>query len=117
MRATRLGLGQFEAGVLELEHALAEGLAFARVVDGLLQKGFDGGGGAHGHHQALLRQLLHQVLEALVLLAQKIAHRHAPGIRLMTTMLHALEDNGQRFGLQSMCEAGGMANATIIERL
>lgn len=41
----------------------------------------------------------------------------ASGIRLMTTMLHALEDNKQRYGLQSMCEAGGMANATIIERL
>lgn len=39
------------------------------------------------------------------------------GARLMTTMLHALEDNDQRFGLQLMCEAGGMANATIIERL
>ena len=41
----------------------------------------------------------------------------ASGIRLMTTMLHAMEDSGQRYGLQSMCEAGGMANATIIERL
>ncbi|WP_166392277.1 thiolase family protein [Nocardioides ochotonae] len=41
----------------------------------------------------------------------------ASGARLMTTMLHALEDNGQRYGLQLMCEAGGMANATIIERL
>ncbi|CAM3275925.1 thiolase family protein [Nocardioides dubius] len=41
----------------------------------------------------------------------------ASGTRLMTTMLHALEDNDQRFGLQLMCEAGGMANATIIERL
>lgn len=41
----------------------------------------------------------------------------ASGVRLMTTLLHALEDNNQRFGLQSMCEAGGMANATIIERL
>ena len=41
----------------------------------------------------------------------------ASGIRLMTTMLHALEDNGQRFGLQLICEAGGMANATVIERL
>lgn len=39
------------------------------------------------------------------------------GTRLMTTMLHALEDNDQRYGLQVMCEAGGMANATIIERL
>ena len=41
----------------------------------------------------------------------------ASGARLMTTMLHALEDNDQRFGLQLMCEAGGMANATILERL
>ena len=41
----------------------------------------------------------------------------ASGVRLMTTMLHALEDNGGRYGLQSMCEAGGMANATIIERI
>ncbi|MCZ4500284.1 MAG: acetyl-CoA acetyltransferase [Marmoricola sp.] len=39
------------------------------------------------------------------------------GTRLMTTMLHGLEDNGQRLGLQLMCEAGGMANATVIERL
>ena len=41
----------------------------------------------------------------------------ASGARLMTTMLHALEDSNGRFGLQTMCEAGGMANATIIERL
>lgn len=41
----------------------------------------------------------------------------ASGTRLMVTMLHALEDNNQRYGLQLMCEAGGMANGTIIERL
>jgi acetyl-CoA C-acetyltransferase/acetyl-CoA acyltransferase len=41
----------------------------------------------------------------------------ASGARLMTTMLHALEDHDQQFGLQLMCEAGGMANATILERL
>lgn len=41
----------------------------------------------------------------------------ASGARLMTTLLHALEDDQARYGLQSMCEAGGMANATIIERL
>jgi acetyl-CoA acyltransferase len=35
----------------------------------------------------------------------------------MTTMLNALEATGGRYGLQTMCEAGGMANATIIERL
>ncbi len=41
----------------------------------------------------------------------------ASGARLMTTMLHALGRSGGRYGLQTMCEAGGMANATIIERL
>jgi len=41
----------------------------------------------------------------------------ASGARLMTTMINALERTGGRYGLQTMCEAGGMANATIIERL
>jgi len=41
----------------------------------------------------------------------------ASGGRLMTTLIHALEDSDQQFGMQLMCEAGGMANATIIERL
>ncbi|GAB2888423.1 thiolase family protein [Nocardioides pacificus] len=39
------------------------------------------------------------------------------GTRLMATMLHHLEATGGRYGLQTMCEGGGMANATIIERL
>jgi acetyl-CoA acyltransferase len=41
----------------------------------------------------------------------------ASGARLMATLLHELERSGGRFGLQTMCEGGGMANATIIERL
>jgi acetyl-CoA acetyltransferase family protein len=41
----------------------------------------------------------------------------ASGARLMTTLLSVLEQHGGRFGLQTMCEAGGLANATIIERL
>jgi acetyl-CoA acyltransferase len=41
----------------------------------------------------------------------------ATGAKLMTTMLHELERRGGRFGLQTMCEGGGTANATIIERL
>ncbi|MFZ0666709.1 MAG: thiolase family protein [Acidimicrobiales bacterium] len=41
----------------------------------------------------------------------------ASGARLMSTMLNELERTGGRFGLQSMCEGGGQANATIIERL
>ena len=39
------------------------------------------------------------------------------GARLMTTLLNELERTGGRFGLQTMCEGGGMANATILERL
>ena len=39
------------------------------------------------------------------------------GSRLMTTLLNTLERTGGRYGLQTMCEGGGMANATIIERL
>jgi acetyl-CoA acyltransferase len=39
------------------------------------------------------------------------------GARLMTTLLNELERTGSRWGLQTMCEGGGMANATIIERL
>lgn len=41
----------------------------------------------------------------------------ATGARLMTTMLNALERTGGRYGLQTMCEGGGQANVTIIERL
>lgn len=41
----------------------------------------------------------------------------ATGARLMTTMLHQLERTGGRYGLQTMCEGGGQANVTIIERL
>ncbi|GLF93231.1 thiolase family protein [Streptomyces yaizuensis] len=39
------------------------------------------------------------------------------GARLMTTLVHHMRDNGIRYGLQAMCEAGGMANATILELL
>ncbi|HVL33863.1 MAG TPA: thiolase family protein [Actinomycetota bacterium] len=39
------------------------------------------------------------------------------GARLMTTLLHELERRGGRYGLQTMCEGGGLSNATILERL
>jgi acetyl-CoA acyltransferase len=39
------------------------------------------------------------------------------GARLMTTLVHHMRDNGVRYGLQSMCEGGGQANATILELL
>ena len=39
------------------------------------------------------------------------------GAKLMTTLVHALGQHGKRYGLQTMCEGGGLANVTIIERL
>ena len=41
----------------------------------------------------------------------------ASGTRLMATLVDALEQCGGRYGLQTMCEGGGLANATILERL
>jgi len=41
----------------------------------------------------------------------------ASGARLMTTLVHGMQRSGANFGLQAMCEGGGMANATILERL
>jgi len=41
----------------------------------------------------------------------------ASGTKLMTTLLHELERRGGRYGLQTMCEGGGQANVTVIERI
>ena len=41
----------------------------------------------------------------------------ASGARLMTTLVHHMRDDGIRYGLQTMCEGGGQANATILELL
>jgi acetyl-CoA C-acetyltransferase len=41
----------------------------------------------------------------------------ASGARLMTTLVHELERTGGRYGLQTMCEGGGLSNVTIVERL
>ena len=41
----------------------------------------------------------------------------ASGTKLMTTLLHALKARSKRYGLQTMCEGGGLANVTIVERL
>ncbi len=41
----------------------------------------------------------------------------ASGVRIMTTLLNQLEATGGRLGFQTMCEGGGMANATVIERV
>jgi acetyl-CoA C-acetyltransferase len=41
----------------------------------------------------------------------------ASGTKLMTTLVHALQARGLRWGLQTMCEGGGLANVTIVEAL
>jgi acetyl-CoA acyltransferase len=41
----------------------------------------------------------------------------ASGARLMTTLVHAMQARDARLALQTMCEAGGLANATVLERL
>ena len=41
----------------------------------------------------------------------------ASGTKLMTTLLHALRAQGKSYGLQTMCEGGGLANVTIVEAL
>jgi acetyl-CoA C-acetyltransferase len=41
----------------------------------------------------------------------------ASGTKLMATLVHALRARGKRYGLQTMCEGGGQANVTIVERL
>ncbi len=63
---------------------------------------------------------LHPDLEKVNVNGGAIALGHplgCSGTRLMTTLLNELERTGGRYGLQTMCEGGGMANATIIERL
>jgi acetyl-CoA C-acetyltransferase len=59
-------------------------------------------------------------LEKTNVLGGAIALGHplgATGARLMTTLVHHLRRTGGRYGLQTMCEGGGMANATILERV
>ncbi|MCU1399022.1 MAG: putative acetyl-CoA acyltransferase [Acidimicrobiales bacterium] len=66
------------------------------------------------------QQELHPDMERVNVNGGAIALGHplgCSGARLMTTLLHELERTGGRYGLQTMCEGGGMANATVIERL
>jgi acetyl-CoA acetyltransferase len=41
----------------------------------------------------------------------------ASGAKLLTSLVHELQRTGKRYGLQTMCEGGGMANGLIIERI
>jgi acetyl-CoA acetyltransferase len=63
---------------------------------------------------------LHADLERVNVNGGAVALGHplgASGARLMTTLVHELQRSGGRYGLQTMCEGGGMANATLIERM
>ncbi len=91
----RTGLGVGDIDLFECNEAFASVvLAWSRELDVPLEKvNVNGGGIALGHPIG------------------------ATGTRLMTTMLNELERTGGRYGLQTMCEGGGQANVTIIERL
>jgi len=92
----RAQIGWDDVAVVELNEAFAsQSLADIRQWDGLDPEKVNPNGGA-------------------IALGHPLG---ASGIRLMTTMINHLEQTGGRFGLQSMCEAGGMANATIVEVL
>jgi acetyl-CoA C-acetyltransferase len=91
----RTGLTMDDIDLFEVNEAFASVvLAWARELDADLDTvNVNGGGIALGHPIG------------------------ATGTRLMTTLLHELERTGGRYGLQTMCEGGGQANVTIIERL
>jgi acetyl-CoA C-acetyltransferase len=91
----RTGLSVDDIDLFEVNEAFASVvLAWAKETGGDLRRtNVNGGGIALGHPIG------------------------ATGTRLMTTLLHELERTGGRYGLQVMCEGGGQANVTIIERL
>jgi acetyl-CoA acyltransferase len=91
----RAGLGLDDLDLIEVNEAFASVvLAWARELDADLERtNVNGGAIALGHPLG------------------------CSGARIMTTLLHEMERRGARYGLQTMCEGGGMANATIIERL
>jgi acetyl-CoA C-acetyltransferase len=91
----RTGLGLGDIDLIEINEAFAPVvLAWARELDVDLDKvNVNGGAIALGHPLG------------------------ATGARLMTTLLGELERTGGRYGLQTMCEGGGQANVTIVERL
>ena len=97
----RSGLRLDEIGVVEVNEAFASvPLAWLREMSG--------GGGDLG-----LEKMLNP-LGGAIALGHPLG---ASGARIMTTLVHRLHATGARYGLQTMCEGGGQANATIVERL
>jgi acetyl-CoA C-acetyltransferase len=91
----KTGLKLSDIGLVEINEAFASvALAWAKELDADLSRvNVNGGAIALGHPLG------------------------ATGTKLMTTLLYELERSGGRYGLQTMCEGGGLANVTIIERL
>ena len=97
----RSGLRLDEIGVFEVNEA------FATVPLAWLREMADGGRDS-GLEKAL------NPLGGAIALGHPLG---ASGARIMTTLVHHLRATGARYGLQTMCEGGGQANATIVERL
>jgi acetyl-CoA C-acetyltransferase len=91
----KAGMSRDEIGLVEINEAFAPVvLAWAKELDWDLETvNVNGGAMALGHPIG------------------------ATGARLMTTLLYEMERRGVRYGLQTMCEGGGQANVTILERL
>ena len=97
----RSGLRLDEIGVFEVNEA------FATVPLAWLREMADGGRDS-GLEKAL------NPLGGAIALGHPLG---ASGARIMTTLAHHLRATGSRYGLQTMCEGGGQANATVLERL
>jgi Thiolase, C-terminal domain len=71
-----------------------------------------------GQISADTAQLRRRAAEGELVALGRLGHPlGATGARLLTTLVHALARAGGRYGLLTMCEGGGQANVTIIERL
>ncbi|MEA2498802.1 MAG: acetyl-CoA acyltransferase [Actinomycetota bacterium] len=95
----RSGLTIDEVGLVEINEAFASVVLAWKKELGLDDEWFEGAVNVHGGAIALGHPL------------------GASGTRLMTTLLNAMEQRDVRYGLQTMCEGGGLANATLLELL
>ena len=69
----------------------------------------------HGRHEILVEiGIAPKNIPSAIALGHPLG---ATGTKLMTTLLHEMERRQVRYGLQTMCEGGGQANVTILERL
>ena len=95
----KAGLSLKDVGLVEINEAFASVVLAWKKELGISEAWFEDHVNVHGGAIALGHPL------------------GASGARLMTTLVNALEQRDARYGLQTMCEGGGLANATVIERL